>query len=138
MLLDLDSIATSARRLGFPTNRIDQETLEIALGDDLFLVFKNFEERNHNVFGFRGTPGHDHDSIYLMIGDDEYVNFEAIDIIAAIRDGSILIIEEYVDGVLLDRWMQHRDAKVDNQDMMPGEKVRIRRFPFLAEQGKPS
>jgi hypothetical protein len=59
-----------------------------------------------------------------------------IDIFAGIKDGNILICEQYVKGVLTARWLKHKDEKYDNRFIEAGEEIRIRRFPLYTVQQK--
>jgi hypothetical protein len=130
MKIDLDTIEKLAQELGFSAKRTDPDKIEIIIANDITFVFRNFKEEDDNLYGFEGTPWHSHNALLLMTSENCYIELNDIEIISGIKDGSILIFEQYKDGKLIDRWIGHRDNKIDNRYMEPGEEMRIIQFPF--------
>jgi hypothetical protein len=129
MFYDLDTLGEFSGELGFPSSRSSPDALEIAILDGITLEFHNLRgDAEDTLIGFSGTPWHTHGKLTLMTGDRTYVELDELDILQGIKSGAILIAEQYRNGTLSDRWLAHKDEKVDIQYIEPGEEVRIRRL----------
>lgn len=124
------------KRFEIPDTKQNSNSLEIEISEGIVFIFENIEEDDDNVFGFQGTPWHSHDKLILTTNGNNYVELNDIDIFAGIKDGNILICEQYVKGVLTARWLKHKDEKYDNRFIEAGEEIRIRRFPLYTVQQK--
>lgn len=130
MKLELDIIAGLTKDLGFSSRFGNLNELEIEMSPGIIFIFKNIENEDDNAFGFQDTPWHSHDKLSLMVGDDSYIELNDIEIIVGIKEGNVLLCEQYVNGILTDRWLRHKNEKDDNKYIEAGEEIRIRRYPF--------
>ena len=135
MILDLRSISECVKDIGFTILHEKSNCLDIEIAEGIIFTFKNMEEVNDNAFGFKDTPWHSHDKLLLNTKGNEYVELNDIEIIAGIRDGDILLCEQYLNGILSDRWLRHKDEKYDNKFIEAGEEIRISRYPFHSLSG---
>ena len=130
----MSTISECIKDLGFKILNRASERLEIEIAEGMFFIFENIEEDDDNAFGFKDTPWHSHDKLILTTKDNAYVELNDMDIFASIKDGDILICEQYVKGILTDRWLKHKNEKDDNRFIEAGEEIIIRRFPFHTVQ----
>ncbi len=130
MQLDLETISECVRDIGFSILCKKPNHIEIEISKGIIFIFENIEEDDDNVFGFQGTPWHSHDKLTLNTNDNLYIELNDIDIFAGIKDGDILLCEQFVHGVLTDRWLKHKNERDDNKFIEAGEEIRIRRYPF--------
>lgn len=130
MRYELDLILQLCHELGLPALLTD-ERAEITLGHGVALWFQNAERDEDCLVGFEDTPWHTHD--YLLFSDAKgyYVELDYLDIVTGLKDGQILICEQWQDGALRDRWLIHRDFNNEFKYMREGEELRIWR-PSLA------
>jgi len=128
MYYDLDSLEELSAELGFRTSRSSPNLLEIALLEGVTLEFHNWRDAEDTMVGFSGGQWHSHGNLQLMTGDKTYVELDELDILDGIKSGWLLIAERYLNGNLKDRWLAHKDEKVDVACIEPGEEVRIRRL----------
>jgi len=128
MYYDLDSVEEFSEELGFSVNRLSADALNIEIFEGVTLEFLNLQDTKESLVGFYGTPWHCHDKLALMTGKTTYVELDELDIIQSIKSGVILVVERYLSGNLNDRWMAHKDERMDFQYIEPGEELRIRRL----------
>ena len=126
MLYRLDELATLAAELGFETRRFDSERLDVII-DDAVLAFCNLPSDADSRVGFDGTPWHAHDRVHFMTGQDTYLECDELEILVGLRSGELLIVSEFVGGVLRDRWITHRDEPLELRYIEPGDELRVRR-----------
>ena len=88
----------------------------------------NLPDEEDTLIGFKGTPWHTHGKLMLMLGDKSYDEFDEVSILRGIKSSDILINERYLNNTLDDRWLVHKNEKVDVQYLQPGEEIRIRRM----------
>ncbi len=128
MYYDLDILEELCHELGFTSNRISSDDLEITLIDDIVLVYRNLRDEEDSVCGIKGTPSHTHGKLILITGDSTYIELNELDVLQGIKNGDILINERYVNNELLDRWLSHKKEKIDLKYIEPGEEIRIMRL----------
>ncbi len=128
MYYDLDILEELSHELGFASNRISSDNLEITLVDDIVLVYRNLRDEEDTVSGIKGTPSHTHGKLILMTGDSTYIELDELDVLQGINNGDILINERYINKELSDRWLSHKKEKMDLKYIQPGEELRIRRL----------
>ena len=126
MLYRLDELATLAAELGLETRRVDADRLDVII-DDAVLAFCNVRRDADSRIGFEGTPWHAHDHVNFMTGQDTYLECDELEILVGLRSGELLIVSEFVGGVLRDRWITHRDEPLKLHYIEPGDELRIRR-----------
>jgi hypothetical protein len=75
-----------------------------------------------------------------MTGDATYLEYEPQDLIEAIASGEVLVVSQYVRAELKDRWLTHRDEKLDVRYIESGEELRVCRIaePCAAPNGGPA
>jgi hypothetical protein len=56
-----------------------------------------------------------------------YVELNYLDIVAGLKNGQILVCEQWQRGALIDRWLVRRDYKDEFKYMEEGEELRVRR-----------
>jgi len=128
MYYDLDSLEELSAELGFRTSKPSADVLEIALLEGVTLEFHNLRDAEDTMVGFSGGQWHSHGKLMLMSGDKTYVELDEFDILDRIKSGAVLIAERYLNGTLTDRWLAHKDEKVDVEYIEPGEEICIRRL----------
>jgi len=130
MYYDLDSLEKLSNKLGFAASRISPDTLEISVKDNVILVFMNLFDEKDTLIGFKGTPWHAHGKVMLMRDEESYVTLDEQDVLQGIKTGDILIVEQYRDTILADRWLAHQEEKIDVRFTQPGEEIRICKGKF--------
>ncbi|MDH3918440.1 MAG: hypothetical protein OEU25_09675 [Rhodospirillales bacterium] len=128
MYYDLDILEELSKELGFPSSRSAPDALEVAILEGVSLEFHNLRDAEDTLAGFSGTQWHFHGKIMLMTGDATYVELDELEILQGIKSGAVLVAEQYLNGTLNDRWLAHKDEKVDVQYIAPGEEIRFRRL----------
>lgn len=126
MRYDLELILKLCKELGFPSHR-KNERVEIALGQGAVLVFENAEQDKDCLVAFSGTSWHAHDDLMFTDGCGNYVELNYLDIVAGLKDGQILVCEQWQRGAVIDRWLIHRDYNDEFKYMEEGEELRVRR-----------
>jgi len=128
MYYDLDNLEELSHDLGFASDRVSTDNLEIILLDDIVLVYRNLRDEEDTVSGIKGTPLHTHGKLTLMTGDSTYIELDELDVLQGIKNGDILINERYIDKELSDRWLSHKEEKMDLKYIQPGEELRVKRL----------
>ncbi len=128
MYYDLDTVQELCGEVGFSCSRLQPDELEVTIELGVSLVFQNFRDEEDTLIGFRGTPWHAHGTLTLMRRDGSYAAFDELDIIQGLRDGNLVLLEMYLNGELRDRWIIHKEERVDVQDITPSEEIRVRRL----------
>jgi len=67
-----------------------------------------------------------------MTGDATSLEYDPEELIDALASGEVLVISQYVQGELRDRWLTHRDEKLDLRYIQSEEELRVCR---IAEPG---
>ncbi len=125
---DLETLEAFSCELGFTPSRTSSDDLEVLLRDGVTLVFRNLRGEEDTLVGFKGTPWHSHGKLMLMFDDASYAEFDELDILQGLKNGDIMIGEQYLNHALEDRWLVHQQEKVDIRHMQPGEEMRIWRM----------
>ena len=126
MQYDLDILEEYCQELGFSSNRSSPDSLEIKLIDGVVLEFHNLRDPEDTLIGFSGTPWHCHGNLMLNTRESTYVELDELDLLKGIKSGKLLIFDQYRSGSLHDRWIAHKDEKMDVQHIEPGEEIHIR------------
>jgi len=125
MYYDLNTLGELSRELGFPSLVGRSQDLQVSISAGVVLVFQNLPDKEDTIIGFEGTPWHSHGTLILAVGDASYAEFDELDILQGIDNGDIAIGERYLNNVLEDRWLMHRNEAVDVSFIQAGEEVRI-------------
>jgi transcriptional regulator of heat shock response len=123
---DLDDLEKLCPNLEFSSERISDDSLEITILTDCILVFSNWREEKDTCIGFKNTPWHTHDKLILMTDENSYVELNEFELLEGIKKGDVLIIERFINDQLEDRWLLHKNGKINEEDNIPGEEIRIR------------
>jgi hypothetical protein len=129
MYYDLDMLEEYCEELGFSSIRPSPDSLKVKILEGIDLEFHNLRDTEDTLAGFNGTPSHWHGRAMLEIGDARYVELDELDLVKGLRSGDIVIVERYLKGALKDRWIAHKEEKLDVQYIEPGEEVRVHRLP---------
>ena len=130
MAYDLDKLATHAEQLGFRSDRASEGDLGIKIAENTVLRFMNLTDPTDTLIGFDGTPWHYHDALFLEANDGWYIELSEVELLSALRNGDVLIVELLVSGELKDRCVAHKlEPFHDLKHIEPDEEVRIRRLP---------
>ena len=123
----LDELTALAAELGFDAKRVDRDRLDVMI-DDVVLAFCNLSEDADSLVGFDGTPWHSHDLVQFMTGENSWIECDELEILIGLRSGELVVVSQFVDGVLRDRWLAHRDEPLDLRYIEPGEELRVGRM----------
>ncbi len=128
MSYDLDSIEKTCQRVGLRCRRSEPGELHAEIMPDAWLVFANTEDGTDTYLGFEGCPWHSHDELMLMNGPSSCIEYAPEEVVEAIATGEILVVSQYCQGELRDRWLVHREEAFDVRYIESGEEIRIWRF----------
>lgn len=132
MSYDLDSIEKTCERVGLRCRRPERGELHAEILPDAWLVFANTDNGADTYLGFEGCPWHSHDELMLMNGPATCIEYAPEELVEAIATGEILVVSQYRQGELRDRWLVHREEALDVRDIENGEELRIWRFSLPA------
>jgi hypothetical protein len=120
------SAAISARD---STETIGSHRLDVVLFDECRLSFCNLPDENDTLVGFDGTPWHSHGVVSFLAGSPKYIECDELEVLIGLCSGELLVISEYADGTLRDRWIEHRNEPLELTHLGPGEELRVCRLP---------
>ncbi len=126
---DIDRIEEHARELGFCVGRPSADEVTVTILGDAVLAFENLPEEPDTVMGFLGTPWHSHDNLVLTLDESRYEEFEATELLSALRSGEVVVVEGFLNSALEDRWVQHKLEPLDLKYVGEGEQLRVHRLP---------
>lgn len=125
----LQELAALARELNFPTRRVHLHQLDVTIGDGCILTFSNLPAENDTLVGFDGTPWHSHGLVQFLTGDATYIDCDELAILVGLGTGELVIVSQVFDGQLRDRWIAHRNERLDVRHIQPGEELRVLCIP---------
>ncbi len=129
MTYDLKAIEAICLKNQLKCAFISDYEIEVFVASDSILIFANTVEGNDNYLGFRGMPWHSHEKLILMTGDSTYVEYGPSELLSNIISGHVMIVTQYGNGVIKDKWLAHRDERMDIRYIEPDEELRIYRTP---------
>ena len=132
MSYDLHAIEHACLQHRIPFRWRDDCEVEVDLARFGTLVFANTDGGSDTYLGFRELPWHSHGKLILMTGDATSLEYDPEELIDALASGEVLVISQYVQGELRDRWLTHRDEKLDLRYIQSEEELRVCR---IAEPG---
>src|SRR5215213_896111 len=118
-LYDLEEVETICFQHGLEYNRISNSEIEVTIAPDIVLLLANIENGSDTYLGFRDLPWHAHGSLLLMTGETTYVEYDPSELLLNLTSGNVVVVSQYVRGQLRDRWLAHRDEKVNVQFIEP-------------------
>jgi hypothetical protein len=125
----LDELARLASESGLVSERVSAGRLDVILFDGCRLAFCNLVAEGDTLVGFDGTPWHSHGVVPFSAGSPHYVECDELDILIGLCSGELVVVSEYVEGVLRDRWIEHKKEPLDLKYMRAGEELRVLRLP---------
>ena len=124
----LDKIAELCSEYGFKTNIPDKNRIDVSVCKDCVLSFLNLVNENDTLVGFDGTPWHSHDIVQFMTGSNTYIECDELEIIIGLISGELLIVSQYLNSALTDRWIMHKDEPLELKYIAAGEELKICRL----------
>jgi hypothetical protein len=122
----LDELAKLAGECGFESQRVDAGRLEVTIQDGCILEFCNVLD--DTLVGFEGTPWHSHGIVQFCTGEATYVECDELAILIGIASGELVVVSQFLDGLVSDRWLAHRHEPLDLKYMKHGEEIRVLRL----------
>jgi hypothetical protein len=130
MNYDLALIESFCSELGVAHKFPSDAVLEIDLGRGAVLVFKNEQHGDDCEISFKGTPWHAHGDFIFVGGEGRYVEVNHLEVLQFLRNGTVLIVELWADGQLIDRWLTHCKYNDEFKHLQPQEELRVWRPTF--------
>lgn len=128
-MYDLHAIQETARQHGLPCSFVTPLELEVSVSPDATLVFANLEE-DDTILGFRDTPWHSHGKLMLMSGEATYVEYGPAELVTALTQGDVLLVTQFSGNQIRDRWLIHKEERLDLQYIEPDEALSVLRLPL--------
>jgi hypothetical protein len=130
MPYDLKIIRERSQELGFLSHVRSEDVLGVEVGKGIALLFQNLDQGNDCIIGFEGTPWHFHDDIQFADGQGYYLDMTYLDLLTALKDGTVLVAELRRQGQLVERWLIHQKFNDEFKYVEPGEEIKV----FRAEE----
>ncbi len=124
----LNKIAELCSEHGFKTDMPDKNRIDVTIREDCVLSFLNLVDENDTLVGFDGTPWHDHGTVEFMTGPNTSIECDELDIIIGLVSGELLIVNQYLNSILTDRWIMHKKEPLDLKYIEAGEELKICRL----------
>lgn len=128
MRLDLGMVAQLATEVGLVVRDVPPDEVQLVLGPDEILIFRNLADTSDCVIGFDGSGWHFHGDLQCADRHGYNVELSYLDIITGLGSGTVLDCERVVDGQPGARWLVHRDYVDEFRYMDAGEEIRVRRI----------
>ena len=128
-LYDLASVEATCLDQGLPYRRVSDSEIEVTVGPHMKFIIANTENNTDTYLGFLDVPSHSHGRLTLMTGESTYVEYDPSEVLLNLVSGNVVVVTRYLKGRLHDRWLAHRDEKLDLQHIEPEEEIRIYRIP---------
>jgi hypothetical protein len=126
MRYDLDFVSQMCRECGLSA-RMDDQRIEVDLGQGAILCFQNAVLDEDCLIGFLGTPWHYHGDCVFADARGYHVELDYLDIIVALKEGRVLVCERQVEGRTVDRWLIHSKYNDEFEYIQEGEQIVVRR-----------
>ena len=128
MSYDLEAIEAECAAQQLACQRVSEHEVEITLEPNCVLYFANLIEEDDTMIGFKDTPWHSHDDLTVMTSVDTSAEFSPVEVIKLLSGGVLLVVSQWIDGILHDRWLTHRDDRLDLKYLDPNEELRVRQM----------
>lgn len=128
-MYNLHSVHETCVLHALPSRFVTPLELEVAIYPDAILVFANVDEENDTYLGFRDTPWHSHGKFLLMTGESTYLQYDPTELVIAIAKGDVLIVSQPIGNRLKDRWLMHKEERLDLQYIEPDETLSVCSLP---------
>jgi hypothetical protein len=123
MRYDLAMLSEYCLEIGLDAAMPDEATLQISLGDDTVLCFRNDDRDYDCLMGFAGTPWHAHGELMFCDSGGRYIQLDPLGVLGGLRDGSVLICTLELENKLVDRWLVHKEYNDEFGHLEPGERI---------------
>lgn len=133
MIYRLDALGELAQELGLGIERVSPDRIDVIIDDGCRLSFCNLPAEDDTLVGFDGTPWHSHGIVTFLAGSPMYVEYDELDILIGLGSGDLVVVSQFVDGELKDRWIDHKNEPLDLEYMEPNEELRVFRLPIRRE-----
>ena len=124
----LNKIAELCSEHGIKTDMPDKNRIDVTIHEGCVLSFLNLVDENDTLVGFDGTPWHSHGVVDFLTGARTYIECDELDIIVGLVSGELLIVSRYLNSILCDRWIMHKDEPLDLRYIEPGEELKVCRL----------
>ena len=128
MEYSLDKIAELCSENGLKTDMSEKNRINVSIREDCILSFLNLVDDNDTLVGFDGTPWHSHGKVQFITGTNTYIECDELDIIIGLVSGELLIVTQYLNSKLNDRWIMHKDEPLDLKNIEAGEELKVCRL----------
>jgi hypothetical protein len=129
----LEELANLARELGLMSERVSADRLDVILREGCRLAFCNLTAEGDTLVGFDGTPWHSHGIVSFLAGSPVYVECDELDILIGLGAGDLVVVSQFVDGKLKDRWIEHKNEPLDLKHVQPNGELCVFRLPECAK-----
>ncbi|NRB74703.1 MAG: hypothetical protein HRU46_10130 [Verrucomicrobiales bacterium] len=126
MSYDLEAIEAECAAQQLACLRISEHEVEITLEPNCVLYFANLVEEEDTMIGFKDTPWHSHDDLTVMTSADTSAELGPVEVVRLLSSGQMLVVSQWIDGKLHDRWLTHRDDRLDLKYLEPNEELRVK------------
>ena len=127
MRYDLQRVHSLCQEAGLSARLVDEQRMEVELGQGAVLCFQNAQNENDCLIGFADTPWHVHDDLSFANSRGVHVEVSYLDLIRELAEGHILICERQMDGLVGDRWLSYCVVNDEFYYFEDGEQLIVRR-----------
>jgi hypothetical protein len=121
----LDELARLASEYGLISERVSADRLDVVLFEDCRLAFCNLVAEGDTLIGFDGTPWHSHGVVLFSVGSPHHIECDELEILIGLCAGELVVVSQFVDGALRDRWVGHKKQPLDVKHILSGEELRV-------------
>ena len=125
----LDQVEKLCSENGLGCVRVEANQVDVFLGKDFVLSFSNLPKENDTLLAFKTTPWHAHGVVQFMTGDGTYVECDELDVLIGLITGELVVVSDFANGELRDRWIAHKNEKMDVCYLEPGVELVVSRLP---------
>jgi hypothetical protein len=108
--------------------------VDVQLARGITLSFCNLVDADDTLVGFDGTAWHSHGAVGFCTTPGDFVEFDEIDIVIALRAGDLVVVTRIAAGSVADRWLHHKDEPLDLRYLSAGEELRVTSFRAATER----
>ena len=119
------SVRDAVKEAGLIASAGANGAVKVEVVPEVFLVFQ--PDAEGLIVGFEGMPSHTHGAIDFTDPAGRFLELQPSEIPKALLAGAVLICERWVQGLVTDRWLVHRDFNDEFKYMDHNEELRIYR-----------
>lgn len=125
---EFDEITKLCNSFGLVCKQVNADTLEVVFSGGIIFYFANIPEEKDTAAGFYGTLWHYHGNLMLQTGDSTYVEYDEIELLRKIVEGDVLVVTQYIDKKIEDRWLIHKQEMLDTRFIEENEELCVSRL----------